>query len=358
MKKQNGSANRPATINDVAKLANTSAATVSRVLSKGGYPVNQETARRVENAAKELNYTPNLAGHLLKARSAKTLGLVIPSFQNPFFIQLVAGIEDAAASRDYMTFVFNSRRDVQRERSLIQRLSLLRIRGLLLSSLDSDSTMLENFLASGGSAAVFEADYELEQGGRVIDAMPNMAENSAMAVQALFDRGHRRIALLTTPVIKHNRRMVSCGYQMAMDENHIAEENRLVLEASSERERDDILYEFEAGRELGERFLREGSGYTAIVAVNDLVACGIVHQLVANGVRIPEDVSIMGIDNIPQDIMITPTISTIDQSSYQHGYDVCLRLIDNLECPDREKGGRYYIQPKLIMRGSVRPLDR
>lgn len=346
-----------ATINDVARLANTSAATVSRVLSKSGYPVNRETAQRVEAAARSLNYTPNLAGHLLKSRSAKTLGLVIPSFQNPFFLQLVAGIEDAAASRDYITFVFNSRRSAQMERSLIQKIALLRIRGLLLSSLDPDSSVVESFLASGGSVALFEADYELKPCQRVINAIPDMTENSAIAVQALYDNGHRRIALLTTPVIKHNRRMVSLGYQNAMQENGLSD-HCLVLEASSACERDNILYEFETGRELGNRFLRECADYTAIVAVNDLVACGVAHQLTANGVRVPDDVSIIGIDNIPQDIMMTPTISTVDQNSYRHGYDVCLRLIDALEHPDAKSCERYYIPPKLILRGSVKSLGR
>lgn len=358
MKKKTDSLSRVATINDVARLSNTSAATVSRVLSKCGYPVNSETARRVIEAAKELNYAPNLAGRMLKARSAKSLGLVIPSFQNPFFIQLVAGIEDAAASRDYMTFVFNSRRNVQTERNLIRKISLLRIRGLLLSSLDSDSTSLKAFLSTGGRAAVFESDYDLDNSSNIIDATPNMSENSAMAVNALLELGHKKIALLTTPLIKHNRRMVWKGYQSAMDACHIPMDDRLIIEASCEREYDDTVYEFKVGCELGSRFLSQGAGYTAIVAVNDLVACGIMHRLLECGVRVPEDVSIIGIDNIPQDIMVSPTISTVDQDSYHHGYDVCLKLIDSLENPDQEIEKRYYIPPKLILRDSVKPLDR
>lgn len=358
MKKKINSLHRAATINDVAELANTSAATVSRVLSKSGYPVNSETARRVTEAAQELNYVPNLAGRMLKSRSAKSLGLVIPSFQNPFFIQLVAGIEDAAASRDYVTFVFNSRRDVQVERNLIRNLSLLRIRGLLLSSLDSDSTYLDAFLASGGRAAVFESDYEFDDNSNIINAMPNMSENSSMAVNALLELGHRKIALLTTPLIKHNRRMVWKGYRSAMDAAGIPEDERLIIESSCERESDDTIYEFKVGCELADRFLAQGAGYTAIVAVNDLVACGIMHQMLKRGVRVPEDVSIIGIDNIPQDIMVSPTISTVDQDSYHHGYDVCMKLIDSLENPDKPFERRYYIPPKLIIRDSVKPLDR
>lgn len=358
VKKQIKQQPKAATINDVAQLASTSVTTVSRVLSNSGYPVNPITAGRVREAARQLNYMPNLAGHLLKAHSAKILGLVIPTFQNPFFIQLVSGIEDAASARGYTSLIFNSHRSISTERDLIRNISMMNIHGLLLSSLDSDSQPLIDFLASGGCAAVFESSYEIPDSDRILDVTPDLSENSALAVNALLEMGHRKIALLTTPIIKQNRRRVWQGYMSALDGFGISAEDRIVIEASGEPELDRMVYEFEAGRELGERFLAENCDSTAILAVNDLVACGITHSLLEHNVRIPDDISVIGIDNIPQDIMMTPTISTVDQDSYRHGYESCLRLIDALEHPERDLRKRISIPPKLILRASVKPHDR
>ncbi|QTQ13682.1 LacI family DNA-binding transcriptional regulator [Treponema parvum] len=350
---------RPAKISDVAKLAKTSTATVSRVLSNSGYPVSNETAKRVRDAAEQLNYSPNLAGHMLKSRSAKTLGIIIPSLQNPFFIQLVRGIEDAAASVGYTTFVFNSRRSAETERELISKLQHLSVRGLLISSLDSNDQMIKRFLDTGAAAVIFESNCPIDFNRRVIDATPKMNENSALATRALLERNHRRIALLTTPLTRNNRKMVYLGYCSAMDEYNIPDEGRLVLEATSEREKDDSIFEFEVGKELGNQFYNLGKSFSGIVAVNDLVACGVIHELISLHVRIPEDVSVIGIDNIPQDIMITPAISSVDQDSYRHGYNACIKLINSLDLEEYKDWPirRCYIPPKVIIRDSIKPLD-
>lgn len=357
MKKKKDTVLQHATIRDVAKLSNTSTATASRVLSNSGYPVSEATARRIKEAAKALNYTPNLAGRLLKSRSTKMLGVVIPNFQNPFFIELIAGIEDAASTRDYMSFVFNSKRSVERERILIQQISRLQIHGLLLSSLDSDSASLDQFLAKGCAAAIFESDFEPSEQNMLINACPHMEENSSLAVESLYNLGHRKIALLTTPLCKKNRRMVCAGYQSALTNHNIQLEDQLILESALEREHDNISYEFQIGMELADRFIKEGAGYTAIVAVNDLVACGVMHRLIDRGIHVPEEVSIIGIDNIPLDLMVNPSLSTIDQDSYTYGYNVCLRLIDYLEDPDSTMDTHYYLPPRLILRSSVKSVS-
>lgn len=344
--------NRSVTINDVAKLSGTSIATVSRVLNDSDYPVSAQTQERVRAAAKALNYTPNLLGHMLKAKTNRCLGVIIPSFQNPFFTQLVRGVEHAARERGYLAFVFSSQRDAQTERTLITQLMHLRISGMLLSSIDRDPAAAKAFLDSGACAGIFEADYPLDP--RAIDATSNMNENSYIATSALLDMGHRDIALLTTPLTKKNRQNVCAGFHQAMTERGLTQQD--VYESPYERELDDALFEFEAGRALTERLLACGKRYTALVAVNDLVACGIVHTLTKSGVRVPEDISVIGIDDIPQCVFISPTLTTVSQSSFQHGRDVCLRLIERMESGDTGPGERCYRRPELVMRESVRAL--
>lgn len=342
------------TINDVAKLSGASIATVSRVLNGSSYPVSEQMRKRVTDAAQELQYSPNLLGHMLKSKTNKCLGIIIPSFQNPFFIQLIMGIENAAKSQGYTSFVFSSQRDDCTEQMLISQLLQMRISGLLLSATDHSSEALNAFLNTGASAAVFEADYPIDP--RAINATSNMNENSYIATCHLLESGHRNIALLTTPLTKHNRLMVSRGYHQAMEQYQIPDEQQDVFESSSERELDDALFEFEAGKELADRLLQSSRTYTGIVAVNDLVAWGIIHQLVQKGIRVPEDISVIGIDDIPQGVMISPSLTSISQDSYQHGYEVCLRLIQRLESGVSVKNERCYRKPNLIIRESTRTL--
>jgi len=342
---------RAATINDVAQLAGTSIATVSRVLSGSSYPVSRKTRERVLDAARQLQYTPNLLGHMLKAKTNKCLGVIIPSFQNPFFTQLIMGIEHAARSRGYSTFVFSSQRDAQTERELISQLQHLRISGLLLSATDHDASAVNAYLDSGASAAIFESDYPLDP--RAIDATCSMDENGYIATCALLERGHRRIAFMTTPLTKHNRQMVCKGYQQAMREYGAPVSDDDVFIFTNEREIDNGQFEFEAGKALARQMTEAGRGYTAVLAVNDLLACGAIHGLTRLGVRVPQDVSIVGIDDIPQCIIITPTLTTVNQGNYHHGYDVCLKLIERLESGENTLNQRCYRRPELVERESV-----
>lgn len=346
---------RVVTINDVAKLSGTSIATVSRVLSQSSYPVSAKTRKRVEDAARALQYAPNLLGSMLKSKNNRSLGIVIPSFQNPYFVQLTMGIENAAKARGYSTFVFSSQRDPQKERELISQSLQLHLSGLMLSSIGKEPDALTAFLDSGAGAVIFEANFPLDP--RAIDATSHMDENGYLATEHLLSLGHRDIVLLTTPLSKHNRKMVSKGFQNAMAAHGLpVSPQEDIIESSFEREMDNGLFEFEAGRELAQRLLHAPRRYTGVVAVNDLVACGVIQQLLRYGVRVPGDVSVIGIDDIPQCVMMTPTLSSVNQQSYQHGHAACMQLIDGLEKGAVPAGQRCYCKPRVVMRESTAAL--
>ena len=184
-----------------------------------------------------------------------------------------------------------------------------------------------------------------------------MDENGHIATCHLLESGHKNIAFLTTPLTKRSRQMVSKGYHQAMDLYRIPPEDQTVFESNFERDLDDALFEFEAGKELTKQLLSSTKNYTAVVAVNDLVAWGVIHQLTQEGVRVPGDISVIGIDDIPQGMMISPTLTSISQSSYQHGYDVCLRLIERLESGNMIPNERCYRKPNLIIRESTRVIS-
>ncbi len=352
LEKNNSSNSKSVTVNDVAQLAGTSIATVSRVLSGSSYPVSKATRKRVLDAAEKLHYSQNLLGHMLKSKNNKCLGIVIPTFQNPFYTQLIMGVEKAAKIHGYTTFVFSSQRNVENERMLISQLRQLKITGLLLSSIDPDTTAVNTYLDTGSQVAIFEAPYPVDP--RAIDATSCMDENGYIATRHLLELGHRSIAFLTTPLTHHSRQLVSKGYLKAISEYHIPMEKQDIFEFPFEQENDDTLFEFEAGKELSAQLLQSPKQYSAVVGVNDLVACGVIHGLLQHNVQIPNDISVVGIDNILQGAMITPSLTSVHQDNYQHSQNVCLRLIERIESGNFPLNERCYRAPKLIARNSTK----
>lgn len=355
LEKNNSLHSKSATINDVAKLSGTSIATVSRVLSGSSYPVSSTTRKRVLEAAEKLHYSQNLLGHMLKSKNNKCLGIIIPTFQNPFYTQLIMGIEKAARLHGYTTFVFSSQRNIENERMLISQLRQLKISGLLLSSIDPDTATVNSYLDTGSQVAIFEAPYPVDP--RAIDATSCMDENGYIATSHLLELGHRSIAFLTTPLTHHSRQMVSKGYHKAMSEHHIPVEKQDVFEFPFEQEIDDTLFEFEAGKALSERLLLSPKRYSAVVGVNDIVACGVIHGLLEHNVQIPDDISVVGIDNILQGVMMTPTLTSVHQDNYEHSQNVCFRLIERLESDNFFLNERCYRAPKLISRNSTKAFE-
>ncbi len=180
------------TIGDVAKAAGTSISTVSRVLSGSNYPVSAVKRERVLSAAKELGYEPNMLGRILKTDVNPSIGIIIPSFQNPFYTQLIIGIEKEAIENNYFPLVFSSQRSPETERNLINHLIKNRIKGLMISSIDDSAEAVERFVSTGGKVCIFESNYSDHD--KVINAKTNVLEASRKATEYLISQGHRAIA--------------------------------------------------------------------------------------------------------------------------------------------------------------------
>ena len=143
------------TIGDVAKAAGTSVSTVSRVLSGSTYPVSAAKRERVLHAANTLGYEPNLLGRMLKTNTNPSIGIIIPSFQNPFYTQLIIGIEKEAMANNYFPLVFSSQRSPETERNLINNLIKNRVKGLMISSIDDSPQAVDHFVSTGGKVCIF-----------------------------------------------------------------------------------------------------------------------------------------------------------------------------------------------------------
>lgn len=340
-----------ATIVDVAAAAGTSTATVSRVLSGSTYPVKSETRKRIIEAAKKVGYTPNLIGKMLKTNINTAIGIIIPTFQNPFFVQIIQGISERATSRGYASLAFSSQRNPILERNLIEQLLQKRIMGLMIASIDDTSKAIQHYILRGGKVCVFESNFE--DLNSYILAKTDMLESGRIAMNHLLSMGHRNIAIITTPLRKQTRAQTLMGCRMALQDYGLNFSDEDIIIARYEKELEDGLFEFEIGKEMVRELLNRKKKYTAVLAVNDLIACGIVNELKLQGIAVPNEISVIGLDDIPMSSMITPALTTVHMPSYVLGQKACQIMIDALEKNEQTAGISLCIQPNLVIRESV-----
>lgn len=346
-------ASHTVTINDVAKAAGTSVSTVSRVLSGSTYPVSAAKRENVLRAATTLGYEPNLLGRMLKTNVNQSIGIIIPSFQNPFYTQLIMGIEKEAINCHYVPLVFSSQRNPETERNLINNLIKNRVMGLMISSIDDSPLAVEQFVSMGGKVCIFESNYADAE--KVINAKTDMLGAGRAATDYLISQGHRMIAFLSTPINRANRQMTLDGFKLALADHGIGFSEENIMTVSYEFDADTDLFELEAGRKLAEKFLiaREKKPYTAIVAINDLIAYGIMQRLQEQGVRIPEDVSVISFDNIPYSSLVHPPLTTMHMPARLLAQRACRLITDSLNSSEDHSGITLSVSAELVVRKSV-----
>lgn len=342
------------TISDVAKASGTSISTVSRVLSGSNYPVSAAKRERILQAASELGYEPNLLGRMLATNSNPSIGIIIPSFQNPFYTQLIIGIEKEAMSCNYFPLVYSSQRNPETERKLINNLIKNRVKGLMISSIDNSPLAVEHFVSTGGKVCIFESNYA--DTDKVINAKTDMLGAGRIATEYLISQGHRDIAFLSTPFNRTSRLMTLDGFKLAMANHGLPFSKEDIVTVQYEFDADSDLYELESGRMLARKFLDiwHKKNYTAIVAINDLIAYGIIQELQEHEVKIPEDISIISFDNIPYSGLINPPLTTMDMPSRLLGQRACRMITDSLSSNEDHSGITLSVSAELVVRKSVR----
>ena len=340
------------TIYDIAAETGTSAATVSRVLSDSGYPVKEELRNRIQEAARKMNYTPNMIGRMLKKSGSRDIGVIIPTISNPFYPQMILGIELEARSRGYDILLCNSFRDASAEKKYIHSLYQKQVTGIIISSIDKNHEYLVEMQQSGMNIVAFDQDIE----GFICSKVGfDYIKGGMLAVEYLIGMGHRNIAFLTSPLTRKSRRETMEGYRLALLKNGLELRQENIIISDTEQESVSGTYEFENGRMLACEFLKLNDRPTAVFAVNDMTAFGIIHELVDRGVKIPEDVSVIGFDNIEVSSMINPPLTTVNQPAFDTGKLACKLLMDMMENSE-DKHISITLEPSLVVRKSVKAL--
>jgi LacI family transcriptional regulator len=294
-----------ASITEVARRAGVSVATASRVVSAADYPVSQATRERVLEAARTLDYVPNaLARGLLKS-VVPVVGVIVHDITDPYFAEIVRGVEDAASVGGYLVITCSSERRPEREASYVRLLRSMRAAAVIFASSGLDDPELNEQLArhvagmrAYGAAVVHLSPHALGEPEVSVD---NAAGIAAM-VGALVGLGHRRIGFLAGPPSLYVARRRLAGYRRGLDEAGIPIDERLVVGGG---------FDHEAGAAGVDALLAREPGLTAICCANDLLALGALQRLRELGVDVPGDVSVAGFDDIPMAEMTAPSLSTV-----------------------------------------------
>jgi LacI family transcriptional regulator len=292
------------TIADVARQAEVSKTTVSQVIS-GHRPVSTPTRERVERAILALGYRPDGLGRSLRTRRTHMVALIIPDITNPFYPALARGLE-AGDGADYRTFICSSDGHPERERAFLEDVCDRGVDGIVLDSFHLDVDELH--AATGGRLpVVWIGGTPMEHPG-VDSVRPDDEAGAYAATQHLIDRRHRRIALIDGPEGSGTARRD--GYLRALADVGLTPHPELPIRSDWTRA---------GGRDAMARLQEVVPAPTAVFCTNDLTAVGVLDQAGASGLGVPDDLAVVGFDDIEAAAMCTPALTTVANPTYENG---------------------------------------
>lgn len=338
----------------IAQETGFSASTVSRVLSGSSYPVNAKTREIILTAAKQYDYAPPSIRRLTSSTSSErnTIGVVIPTITNPFYAQLICGIEKKCEQYGYTPIVCSSRRNPKKEIENLRIICESGAKGILISSINDDLSFLSAIARQHFPIVVFD------QSVKELDVSYVKFDYYAagkLAVEHLYLKGHRRIAFLCPPLNRSVRRDALDGYRHALEEFQLPYRPEYILIAKDESEYNQTSYDFEKGMEMARQLVRLPEMPTALFTINDIMAFGVISGLSALGLRVPDDISIVGFDNLEVSAVCAPPLTTINQPAFEIGHLSAKILFDQMTGKVTERKA-INLRASIVERGSVKSL--
>ncbi|MDU2941160.1 MAG: ribose operon transcriptional repressor RbsR [Enterobacteriaceae bacterium] len=330
-----------ATMKDVARLAGVSTSTVSHVINKDRF-VSEAITDKVAAAIKTLNYAPSALARSLKLNQTRTIGMLITASTNPFYSELVRGVERSCFERGYSLVLCNTEGDEQRMNQNLETLMQKRVDGLLLLCTETHQPSQEIMQRYPSVPTVmmdwapFDGDSDLIQDNSLL--------GGDLATQHLIDRGYTRIGCLTGPLDKTPARLRLEGYRKAMHRAGLAIPDGYEITGN---------FEFGGGFAAMQQLLAHPVPPEAVFAGNDAMAVGAYQALYQAGKRIPEDMGIVGYDDIELARYMTPPLTTVHQPKDELGELAIDVLIHRMAQPDQQQQ-RVQLTPELVVRGSTR----
>jgi len=336
-----------ATVHEVAAYAKVSAQTVSRVVN--GLPrVAPRTRERVLKAVKALDYEPNSLARGLVTRRTHAIGVVVYDISNPYYGQMVRGMEDAAFSRGYDLIIGNSDADHRKDLSYLRVFRRRAVDGILASVADPSRDRLEAWTQASCPVVFLDQYFGGDEASYVT---VNNREAARRAVEHLLDIGHRRIGVVTassTASVSVKERFA--GYRDALKARGV--EHDPALTARSERQTE------EGGFHATGRLLRGGARPTALFCNNDAMAIGAMRAIYEAGLDIPGDISVVGFDDVPIAALLRVPLTTVAQPIRRMGAAAVELLTQRIEGAPPRPPRQVVLDAHLVVRHSTAPPRR
>ncbi|MDY0091699.1 MAG: LacI family DNA-binding transcriptional regulator [Candidatus Vecturithrix sp.] len=329
---------------DVARLAEVSISTVSRVINQN-IPVDQRTRQRVEDAIKKLNYRPNLLAKGLRLKSGNLIGLVVPDFVPLHaFAYIIKYIEESAARHDFNLILGNNLDNPDIEEHFIDSLLRRSVDGIIFSRVSDESRVLR--ILNKRNIPIVVIDRALEDEG-VPTVVINNYRAGVLAAEHFISSGHRQIGCLTGPLnIRLCRERVK-GFKDTILNHQLEFDDTFIFEGD---------FKLESGMKGAAYFRKPPQKITAIWAHNDVMAAGVMKELYKQGINVPQQMSVMGMDDIILATMMTPALTTIRQPFQAMSEQaVELILLQKHGQPILEKA--IVLEPELIVRETTRQMQ-
>ncbi len=330
------------TIRDVARVANVHPGTVSRALNPETRGlVNSETAERVLRVAEELDYRPNPIARGLKTNRSYTIGVLIPDITNPLFPPILRGIEDRLDDAGYTALIVNTDNDADRERTHLEAMQTRQVDGFISATARLDREVLAEVASRGTPLVLVNRSFE---DGSVPAVAVNDRQGIQLAVEHIAGLGHERIGHIAGPQNTSTGHRRYLGFVEAMA--------GAGLPAPEDHIKYSSWFSEEEGRRVCSELLDAARDLTAIVAANDLLAIGCYDALEAHGLRCPEDVSIVGFNDMPLVDHLRPPLTTVRVPQREIGNVAAELLLERLS-EGSETAREILLEPALVIRGST-----
>ena len=337
-------ARKAVTIRDVARAARVHPGTVSRALNEETRAlVNPETAERVLRAADELGYRPNRIARGLKTSRSHTIGVLIPDITNPLFPPILRGIEDRLDEAGYTSLIVNTDNDPTRERIYLEAMRGRQVDGFISATARLDRELLAELSAAGTPLVLVNRSLE---DGSVPAVTVDDRRGIALAVEHIVRLGHERIGHIAGP------QNLSTGHRRYL--GFVEQMGNAGLELPDGNVRFSASFPEDQGAAACAELLEAAPQLTAIVAANDLLALGCYDALEARGLRCPDDVSIVGFNDMPFVDRLRPALTSVRIPQRQIGKVAADLLLTRLS-DGADVAREILLEPALIVRGSTAP---
>lgn len=328
-------------IKEIAKLAGVSKTTVSRVLNKNSL-VAEGTRKKVMDIIERMDYLPNYLARSLRIRETKTIGVIVPDIGNPFYFEVLRGIEKVLYKKDFNIMLCNSDYDEEKEFRYISLLASKKVDGIIVAPCSERSNGIKNILTWNIPFVVFDIPQtNLNTNSILVDH----SQCSYIATKYLIESGHKDIAIIDAFRPPKTRSKFILGYLKALNEYTIPVKSELIRAASP-----DIV----GGYNIVKKIITEKISFTGIITICDLVAVGVYKAANKFDLKIPDDISVIGNDDIPLAKYLNPPLTTIRQPKYLLGFKSAKLLLSQIQNKNHNDIKVIKLDVKLIERCSVK----